>query len=150
MAEPSGNKSYTLSWVALDKHILLVKVESGEGVSHGAYIGAVKGDDYAAEALGVVGSGWQASDLLADLYFKGFGAGPIEPIHTYGPYFLYSDPQPDYSLCPPPILWVKLMDRHVMAVAVEVEGGTWKAFIGAVKGVDYLAEASEVIKTGTP
>lgn len=150
MKETSGNKSYALFWVALDKHVLLVQVKSPEGVNHGAYIDAVKGADCDAESLGVAGSGREVSDLLAEVYFKGFGAGPIEPIDTHDPFFQHSDPLSDYHLYPPPILWVNVLERHVMAVAVEAEGDTWKAFIGPVKGADYVVEASEVIKTGTP
>ena len=150
MNDPSGNKSYTLYWVALEKHVLIVQVKGEKGVNHGAYIGAVKGDDYDSESLGAVGSGTEVSALLAEIYFKDFGSAPFERIDTHGPFFQYSGPRPDYALYPPPILGVNILDRHVMAVATEAEGGTWKAFIAAVKGVNYIAEASEVIKTGTP
>jgi hypothetical protein len=81
-----GSKHYTLSWVALDKHVLLVQLTS-EGAYHGAYIGAVKGEDYDAEALGVVANGDQPSSVLTEVYFKDqLGQRRIQ-VDTHGPYF---------------------------------------------------------------
>src|SRR2546428_9680332 len=80
-----GAKSYTFSWVALDKRVLIVAVSSA-GVNHGAFIGAVKGEDYSAEALDVVASGSGVWPQFADIYFKGFGSGPVKPLRASEPY----------------------------------------------------------------
>jgi hypothetical protein len=45
---------------------------------------------------------------------------------------------------------VNIVDRHVLAVATRAENDTWQAFIGASKGVDFIAESVEITKTGTP
>jgi hypothetical protein len=42
------------------------------------------------------------------------------------------------------------VDRHVLAVATRTDNGTWNAFIGQSKGIDFIAEAVEIAKTGTP
>jgi hypothetical protein len=138
-----------------------VQVRGEDGASNGAYIGAVKGNHYELDAIGVVGNGSYVSSSLAEVFFKNLGgetrmavyepAGM--PLEATGP--LFDDKWPDRGfeldkLLPRPILGVRILDRHVLAVAVEVEGGTWKAFIGASRGKDYLAEVSEIVKTGTP
>jgi hypothetical protein len=147
MTESKGIKSYTFSWVSLDKHVLIVKVTSGE-VNHGAFIGAVKGENYDAEVLDVATNGSSAWPQLAGIYFKGFGSGPVKPFREYNPFFEPSGI--NYTLLGPQILQIRLIDKNVLLVAVRADGNSWKAFIGAVKGEDYAAEAPEVIKTGTP
>jgi len=148
VTEARGSKSYTLSWVALDKHVLIVEVKS-EGTNHGAFIGAVKGENYDAEALGVVTNGSAVWTLLAEIYFKGFGSGPVKPLRADEPFFDES-PKIDFRLLDPRIIEVRLIDKHVLLVAVRAHDDTWKAFIGAVKGENYGVEALEVIEKGTP
>ncbi len=149
MTKARGSKSYTLSWVALDKHVLIVQVKSA-GNNHGAFIGAVKGEDYGAEALDVAANGSEAWAQLAEIYFKGFGSGPVKPIREAEPFFPDARSKTDYRLLDPHILQMSAIDKNVLLVAVEVLGDTWKAFIGAVKGEDYGAEALDVVKNGTP
>jgi hypothetical protein len=150
--EIKGETAYSFSWVALDKHVLLVRVKS-DGVDHGAYIGAVKGDNYDEEAIGVVEAGSEASSLFAYSYFDGLGAAPVKRIGAHGPYFNEKWPDRDLELfghLPSPVLGVDILDRHVLAVAVTAERGVWKALIGPSKGADFLAELAEIAKTGTP
>ncbi len=146
VTEERGSKSYTLSWVALDKRVLIVEVRS-TGTNHGAFIGAVEGADYGTEALDVVGNGSVVNEL-GHIYFKGFGSGPVKPIREAESLFesgLKTDPR----LVDPRILEVRPIDKHVLLVAIKGRGNTWKAFIGAVKGEDYGVEALEVIKNGS-
>ena len=152
MTEGRGSKSYTLSWVALDRRVLLVQLKS-EGAFHGAYIGAVKGEDYDAEALGVVASGEWVSTELAEIYFEDQLGQPLTRIDVRSPYFDEKWPNRGFELfkrLPPPILRVNIVDRHVLAVATRAENNTWKAFIGPSNGVDFIAEAVEITKSGTP
>ena len=133
----------------LDKHVLLVEVKSGR-INHGAFIGAVKGEDYDAEAADVVRNGTEVWDQLAEIYFKGFGSEPVIPL---GPRRSGDDEwldNFDFRLLRRPILDIRTLDKHVLLVAVRAHGDTWKAFIGAVEGEDYGEEALDVIKDGTP
>jgi hypothetical protein len=148
MIESKGTKSYNLTWVALDKHILIVEVSSAE-INYGVFVGAVRGDNYDVEALEVAITGSSVWPQLADIYFKDSGSGrPIKQIHEYQPFFEPS--AMNYRLLGPPILEIRPIDKHVLLVAVRADGGTWNAFIGAVKGEDYVVEAQGIVKTGTP
>ncbi len=144
-----GSRSYTLRWVALDKRVLLVAVSSGN-VNHGAYIGAVRGENYDEEALEVAANGSAVSDLFAEVYFKDIASGPLKPLREAEPYFDDERLKIGFAPSNPDILDAFRVDKHVLLVAVRAPGNTWKAFIGAVKGEDYWTEATDVVKTGTP
>ncbi len=149
MTGARGSRSYTLRWVALDKHVLLVELLSGR-VNHGAFIGAVKGEDYGAEALNVVANGSFVPSQFGQVYFEDYGSGPVKPLREAEPYF--DDERLKISFAPssPDILDAFRVDKHVLLVAVRAPGNTWNAFIGSVKGEDYWTEATDVMKTGTP
>jgi hypothetical protein len=154
VSEPRGETSYTLSWVALDKHVLLVAVSS-EGAYNGAFVGAVKGEDYRLEAFEVAASGSAVLDTWAEPYFKGFGSGSLKLRRAYNLYIEEDPLMIEPRSLDPSILELRRIDKHVLMVAkslgINAEGvQTWKAFIGAIKGDDYGAEALGVIKTGTP
>ncbi|MDE1854079.1 MAG: hypothetical protein KGI38_10115, partial [Thaumarchaeota archaeon] len=68
-SEAWGRKSYTLEWVAPDKHVLIVNVDS-DGINYGFYIGAVEGKDYGEEAFDVVKNGSGAYDPVVAAYFN--------------------------------------------------------------------------------
>src|ERR1700688_4629553 len=84
--EKRGNKSYTLDWVTLDKHVLLVRLRSG-GINYGCYIGAVRGEDNDAEALGVVGGGTEVRHSFPEVFFNPEENVPGDRIRTQNPYF---------------------------------------------------------------
>ena len=136
-----------LSWVSLDPHVLIVEVKS-EGTNLGAFIGAVEGENYDLEAIDVAAKGSAVWDQLAEIYFEGFAAGPVKPFRTGEPFFVH--PLPGFRDLPSPILEIRALDPHVLLVAVGARDKTWRAFVGAVKGADYVAEALEVIEKGTP
>ena len=46
------------------------------------------------------------------------------------------------------VIDVHPLDEDVLAVAVELPGKTWNAYIGAVNGEDYDAGAREEARTG--
>src|SRR5271157_6635508 len=136
MATMKGSVSLTLNWVALDRYVLLVALRR-ERIYLGAYIGAAKGVNYDTEAIGVAGRGSMVWTKLAEIYFKGYGSGPVSPFREEGPVFPDEVSNTDYGL-KPPILEIRPLDKHVLVVAVRAPGHTWKAFIGAVKGEDFV------------
>src|SRR2546422_5445242 len=148
MTEHQGSMSFTLRWVALDKHVLLVAVNCGS-VNCDTYVGAVEGENYDEEALGVVVNGSVVSDSLSEIYFKPT-PGRIRTLfgkETFSP----SDErflQPGRKL-PPGVIQMDPIDKHVLVVAVRRPGRTWKAYIGAVKGGDYHEEAPGVVANGS-
>jgi len=143
-----GTRPYALSWVALDKHVLIVEVKSGD-INHGAFIGAVKGEDYGAEALDVAANGSAAWSRLADIYFKGFGSGPVKPLRVYEPFFEDKPSKTDHRLLDPSIIEVRPVDEHVLLVALRARGNTWKAFIsGKRRGFRFGSARRD--QKGTP
>ena len=148
MTELRGTMSFTLRWVALDKHVLLVAVDCGS-VNCDTYVGAVEGKNYDEEALGVVVNGSVVLDSLSEVYFKPT-PGRIRTL--FGKEQFYPSDgrflQPGRKL-PPGVIEMDPIDKHVLVVAVRRPGRTWKAYIGAVKGDDYHEEAPGVVANGS-
>jgi hypothetical protein len=69
MVRTRGSRSYSLHWIALDRHVLIVSVTSN-GIGYGVYVGAVHGEDYDREALTVVVNGSLVTSSLAEVYFE--------------------------------------------------------------------------------
>ncbi len=161
MTEVRGLKSYSLEWVALDKHVLLVKVSS-EGQDNGVYIGAVERKDYDVEALGVVVNGSAVWWQLAGVYFE-----PPWSFEKPVKWLLQAQPfhdkewfdkhrklvKPEGIERPtewtPNILELHPLDKHVLAVAAGHPPDTWGAYIGAVKGEGFDREAQGVVESGS-
>lgn len=114
-------------------------------------MGAVKGESYDAEALEVAANGSPVWDFFSEVYFEPkrlpykplFGKeffSPSEPVGSW----------PEYvRKLPPGVLEIHPVDKHVLLVAAERPGHTWRAYIGAVEGKDYFKEAPEVVTKGS-
>lgn len=153
----SGSRSYNFMWVALDKHVLMVKVTS-EGVNHGHYIGAVKGEDYDDEAIGVPVNGSLLGDVAGEVYFHPDISVPFKFFSGKDLYDEIHRPGIEWPLKKPlAVLDIRSLDKHVISVAVghlTLDGARhpddkWTAYIGAVKGEDHYAEYADVLSTGS-
>jgi len=147
---PRGNRSFTFEWVPLDKHVLLVDVKSDLG-RHGSYIGAVDGMDYNEEALMMAANGSPVWDLFSEIFFD-----PIK--QPYESLLQKEQFEEKGALAkwvsfregwPPSVIEVRALDEHVLSVAVERPGHTWRAYIGPLRGIDYYKETLEIIVRGS-
>lgn len=144
-----GTGEYLLTWILLDRRVLLVRVSS-DGTNNGAFVGAVEGEDPRKEALNVVLHGSAVGARFAEVYFEGLGSRPLVQLREAEPAFPNLRPPPsEFWVRNPDFLELNPVDTHVLLVAVKARNDSWKALIGAVKGVDYYSEALEVAQTGT-
>jgi hypothetical protein len=122
-----------MSWFALNKHVLLVELNAGEK-DHVYFIGAVEGDDYAGEALGVTVDETEADAYLWEFFFDPGVGGPYKAVQSQGLPLTHSGPSDDDEGRHATIYQAKYIDEQVVAVATEAEDETWWPFIDTVRG----------------